>query len=87
MDCPVQLEDIHSSGAKARTVSIRLEITNQPLQCRICLEQETMESAPSNPLIIPCKCTGSVSYVHVSCLNTWILKSSFERLQISTPKC
>jgi hypothetical protein len=36
--------------------------------CRICLCEE--EDA-SNPLIAPCKCTGSMGLIHLSCLKTW----------------
>ncbi|CAG9332065.1 unnamed protein product [Blepharisma stoltei] len=36
--------------------------------CRICLEPE----APENKLISPCKCAGSVKYVHEECLKTWL---------------
>eukprot|EP00340_Litonotus_pictus_P004504 CAMPEP_0170523848 /NCGR_PEP_ID=MMETSP0209-20121228/9284_1 /TAXON_ID=665100 ORGANISM="Litonotus pictus, Strain P1" /NCGR_SAMPLE_ID=MMETSP0209 /ASSEMBLY_ACC=CAM_ASM_000301 /LENGTH=659 /DNA_ID=CAMNT_0010812179 /DNA_START=291 /DNA_END=2270 /DNA_ORIENTATION=- len=36
--------------------------------CRICFAvTERM-----NPLICPCKCTGSVKYVHIECLKTWL---------------
>ena len=35
-----------------------------PKQCRICYEETA-------PLINPCKCKGSVMYVHEACLLTW----------------
>jgi len=36
--------------------------------CRICLDsEETLE----NPLIAPCKCAGSMRYVHRECLDEW----------------
>ena len=36
--------------------------------CRICLgeEEETV-----NPLISPCKCAGSMRFIHHQCLKTW----------------
>ena len=37
------------------------------LQCRICYENDI----PDN-LINPCNCNGSIKYVHLSCLQTWI---------------
>eukprot|EP01031_Cornospumella_fuschlensis_P038807 gene38807-47196_t len=37
------------------------------LICRICHGPAT----PSMPLCSPCKCKGSVRYVHVQCLNMW----------------
>ncbi|GIX64609.1 FHA domain protein, putative [Babesia caballi] len=35
--------------------------------CRICLEDEEL-----GPLIIPCKCKGSMGYVHLECIRTWV---------------
>lgn len=40
--------------------------------CRICFESETADSQdPANPLITPCKCSGSSKYVHRQCLAQW----------------
>ncbi|RWS29316.1 E3 ubiquitin-protein ligase MARCH2-like isoform X2 [Leptotrombidium deliense] len=36
--------------------------------CRICYE-----STPIDDLIAPCKCKGSVGYVHEACLVRWYL--------------
>jgi len=36
--------------------------------CRICLDHE---DTPSNPLLRPCRCRGSMAYVHRNCLNEW----------------
>ena len=36
--------------------------------CRVC-----METATELPLISPCKCTGTLRYIHEACLKTWIL--------------
>ena len=40
--------------------------------CRIC---QMGEDSPGNPLIQPCHCTGSLRYVHQSCLQQWIKSS------------
>ena len=37
--------------------------------CRICFE--TAETAETGRLFSPCKCTGSMRFVHVACLNSW----------------
>ncbi|MGH0191818.1 UNVERIFIED_CONTAM: hypothetical protein FKN15_076937 [Acipenser sinensis] len=37
--------------------------------CRIC---QMGEGSPSNPLIEPCKCTGSLQYVHQECMKKWL---------------
>lgn len=36
--------------------------------CRICLSEEE----PDNPLICPCKCSGSMGQIHVTCLKEWL---------------
>ncbi|XP_054459797.1 E3 ubiquitin-protein ligase MARCHF8 [Anoplopoma fimbria] len=39
--------------------------------CRIC----HCEGEDNCPLIMPCRCTGSLSFVHQTCLNQWIKSS------------
>ena len=41
--------------------------SNERPECRICFECDAGE-----PLIEPCKCSGSMKYVHKSCLQKWI---------------
>lgn len=36
--------------------------------CRVCL---CNDNEPSNPLINPCMCSGSVKYIHLQCLKQW----------------
>ena len=38
--------------------------------CRICLEDEE-DFQSGNPFITPCKCMGSMKYIHVKCLREW----------------
>ena len=38
--------------------------------CRICLEDEE-DFQSGNPFITPCKCIGSMKYIHVKCLREW----------------
>lgn len=51
-------------------------------QCRICWGNENDET---NPLIVACKCKGTVGLIHFNCLKQWILSkkkrntSSLER--------
>ena len=47
--------------------------------CRIC--QETTET---DLLIKPCKCAGSIKYVHEVCLKTWILS---RHIELGKAKC
>ena len=39
--------------------------------CRIC----HCESETQNPLLTPCYCSGSLKYVHQSCLQQWLTAS------------
>jgi hypothetical protein len=38
------------------------------INCKICLSEEDAD----NPMISPCSCTGSMKYIHVSCLKEWL---------------
>ena len=55
--------------------------------CRICFEKDYNET--NNTLLHPCKCTGSVKYIHDHCLHEWINKMYFKNKQIlhQVPKC
>ena len=48
-------------------------------QCRICLE-----TVSCRDLISPCRCIGSISYVHENCLKTWITSKNEN---LSDAKC
>lgn len=37
--------------------------------CRICLGEENTDA---NPLIHPCKCAGTMKFIHIECLREWI---------------
>ncbi|GFE54555.1 FHA domain [Babesia ovis] len=52
-------------GGTNQTASANVE--NEIKCCRICLEDET-----SGPLVVPCKCKGSMKYVHLACVRTWV---------------
>lgn len=38
-------------------------------KCRFCYSDE---ATPENPLLISCKCAGSVGYLHLECLKQWL---------------
>ena len=38
--------------------------------CKICLSGESDEI--NDPMLSPCKCSGSVRYIHLQCLQSWI---------------
>lgn len=37
--------------------------------CRICLEDSDEQD---NPFITPCKCAGSMKFIHINCLREWL---------------
>ena len=50
--------------------------------CRICLGEENEDE---NELISPCKCSGTMKYIHLKCLQEWINgKKSTRDLPFST---
>ena len=46
-------------------------LNNDPdeVQCRICLDDE---ETPDNPFLTPCKCIGSVRFIHLDCFRSWL---------------
>ncbi|CAK88071.1 unnamed protein product (macronuclear) [Paramecium tetraurelia] len=44
------------------------------ISCRVCCSSQ---DSVQNPLINPCKCTGSIKYIHLNCLKKW-LKLKFQ---------
>ena len=51
--------------------------------CRICYGEEENED---NPLLQPCTCSGSMKYIHLNCLKTWISTSVNIKIE-STEYC
>lgn len=45
------------------------EIEKEERICRICLNEENSEI---NPLINPCRCSGSMKWIHLKCLRKWL---------------
>jgi hypothetical protein len=37
--------------------------------CRICLAED---SDHDNPMISPCKCSGTMKFIHLECLKEWL---------------
>lgn len=49
-----------------------------PDTCRICRG----ESTPTEPLFYPCKCSGSIKYVHQECLMEWLSHSQKKHCEL-----
>jgi len=54
--------------------------------CRICFGGVN-DAFESGKLISPCKCKGSMKYVHVNCLNEWRLKSANKSSYYQCDQC
>ena len=53
--------------------------------CRICYLEED-ENNPEDPLVQPCICTGSVKFIHLTCLRKWVSTRSCVKIDTS-PDC
>ncbi|KAG8864932.1 hypothetical protein FRB96_003519 [Tulasnella sp. 330] len=62
--------DVVPSAAPVPEVTVDAPATAEEIQCRICLGGDE-EQAELGRLFRPCRCRGSMKYVHVSCLNEW----------------
>jgi hypothetical protein len=56
------------SNEFVRAANVLMPEAAGAIVCRICLDHE---DTPSNPLLRPCRCRGSMAYVHRNCLNEW----------------
>ncbi len=50
-------------------VDVNKETQEELQTCRICLS-DTPD--PDDPFFSPCKCTGTMKYIHVKCLQQWL---------------
>lgn len=53
-------------------------------QCKICLSNE---NSPTNPLISPCDCTGSMELIHLECLSIWIKSRMVKKIYSNKIVC
>ena len=57
---------------------MELPLLNQEPICRVCRSS----SSPEQPLYHPCKCSGSMKFIHQSCLEEWLSVSSKTKCEI-----
>ena len=53
---------------------------NKSKVCRICYMEEDKDD-PNNPLLEPCICSGSMKYIHYTCLNHWINNKCYVQIE------
>lgn len=70
----VEQESINDRVDKLITESGKQEFNKirKEAVCRICLGSEEDEEISLNPLISPCKCNGTMQYIHLECLKQWL---------------
>ena len=73
-----EIEDTKNNIEKKESKKIKLK--NSRI-CRICYLEE--ESELDNPLVHPCKCSGSLKYIHLKCLKHWIMTKSCQKVEES----
>ena len=66
----------HKSAKKTALKVKKSAVTDEEVNCRICLCGETEED---DPLIMPCNCTGTMGNVHLKCLQQWLSGKITER--------
>lgn len=80
------LQTVIQLGSPASSTNSRKSIQF----CRICHDGEgaNVNGTPSSsssgrePLIAPCKCTGTVALIHLSCLERWLNSSNTDKCEI-----
>lgn len=73
-----EIEDNKNNIEKKESKKIKLKKSRI---CRICYLEE--ESELDNPLVHPCKCSGSLKYIHLKCLKHWIMTKSCQKVDES----
>ncbi|KAL8832045.1 MAG: hypothetical protein Q9170_005042 [Blastenia crenularia] len=63
--------DNHGMGGRKKSV-------DEPDTCRIC----RAEASNEEPLFYPCKCSGSIKFVHQSCLMEWLSHSQKKHCEL-----
>ena len=74
----INVDDNNLSEAvnnKLKILYMKLKTLNEkpkfkPFKCRICFCEGNFDG--NDPLISPCKCTGSVKYIHLNCFRKWL---------------
>ena len=62
-------EDGHDQVSEVVSSPLKTSSGGQAAACRFCWGSESTEE---NPCIVPCKCSGSVGFIHFECLKSWL---------------
>ncbi|CAI4232823.1 unnamed protein product [Auanema sp. JU1783] len=78
LTCPKAQQEMASPSVPSLYSLAASDLSSNEILCRIChccWPSDPSEST-SDPLISPCRCSGTLQYVHVSCLMHWLDISS-----------
>jgi hypothetical protein len=67
------LDNFRGKSSRIHPSYSKLESQEEHI-CRICMDFDSKD----NPLITPCKCSGSVKYIHEECLKTWLVSQDVD---------
>ena len=70
--------DLMNDPAYATNTDSKSKSREDPDTCRICRGEGTKEE----PLFYPCKCSGSIKYVHQDCLMEWLSHSQKKHCEL-----
>ncbi len=80
----IQLEEerpaVPSISPNIDPAKARQDTSDKPT-CRIC---QTEDNTPDNPMISPCKCSGSIKFIHVKCMQEWYKSKMLSRVVQNT---
>lgn len=65
-----EIDDSDRPSEISESANVKKPEEDGELVCRICYGKE--DEPEVDPLIVPCKCTGSVKHIHLSCAKAWI---------------
>ena len=63
------MEEVASDTASSDEADLEECARDEEMVCRICYERQQTRD---NPLLSPCRCDGTVKYLHLNCLKLWI---------------
>ncbi|KZZ88109.1 RING finger membrane protein [Ascosphaera apis ARSEF 7405] len=72
------MDDLHFNDNRFSSSSLSPDNPYDPDTCRICRSEGTLD----DPLYHPCKCSGSIRYVHQSCLMEWLSHSQKKHCEL-----
>lgn len=74
------MDNIKINKITTINVSQKIGKSKNAKVCRICYGEEDLIEDIDNPLVQPCKCSGSLKYIHLNCLKHWLNTKSCNKI-------